>query len=165
MVAAPGEDAWLVSEHGEPLALLETYDPARSPLAAVWPVRDGDAGLHLFVAASTRPVPGTTRAVMAAALRFLFSDPAVQRVLVEPDLRNEKIRAINRWAGFREVGECPLPGKTACVSVVDRADPAPWKDGEDDAARERRAAQPSPGDDVRNCLLYTSDAADDTASV
>ena len=150
MAAAPGEDAWLVSEHGEPLALLETYDPARSPLAAVWPVRDGDAGLHLFVAASTRPVPGTTRAVMAASLRFLFSDPSVQRVLVEPDLRNEKIRAINRWAGFREVGECPLPGKTACVSVVDRADPAPWKDGEDDAARERRAAQPSPGDDVRN---------------
>lgn len=150
MAAAPGEDAWLVSENGEPLALLETYDPARSPLAEVWPVRDGDAGLHLFVAPSTRPVPGTTRAVMAASLRFLFADPAVRRVLAEPDVRNEKIRAINRWAGFREVGECRLPGKTACVSVVDRADPAPWKDGEDDAARERRSVPSSPGDDVRN---------------
>ncbi|RKQ37156.1 GNAT family N-acetyltransferase [Kocuria tytonis] len=121
MAAAAGEDAWIVSEHGSPLALLETYDPARSPLADVWPVRDGDAGLHLFVAPATRPVPGTTRAVMAAALQFVLADPAVQRVLVEPDVRNERIRAVNRWAGFREVGECRLPDKTACVSVVDRA--------------------------------------------
>ncbi|MDO4918463.1 GNAT family N-acetyltransferase [Kocuria sp.] len=120
MAGTDGEDAWIVSENGTPLALLETYDPARSPLAAVWPVRDGDAGLHLFVAPADSPVPGTTRAVMAAALRFLWSDPAVQRVLVEPDVRNERIRAINRWAGFREVGECTLPEKTACVSVVER---------------------------------------------
>ncbi|RLZ04350.1 siderophore biosynthesis protein [Kocuria tytonicola] len=135
MAAAPGEDAWIVSEHGTPLALLETYDPARSPLAAVWPVRDGDAGLHLFVAPADRPVPGTTRAVMAAALRFLWSDPGVQRVLVEPDVRNERIRAINRWAGFREVGEARLPGKTACVSVVER--PA----AQDDAAPVHGAAR------------------------
>ena len=57
---------------------------------------------------------------MAAALQFLWTDPAVRRVLVEPDVRNERIRAINRWAGFREVGEAPLPGKTACVSVLER---------------------------------------------
>ena len=125
MTAADAEDAWIVSEHDRPLALLETYDPARSPLAAVWPVRDGDAGLHLFVAPTSRPVPGTTRAVMAAALNLLWSDPAVQRVLVEPDVRNERIRTINRWAGFREVGECHLAEKTACVSVVVRGDGPP----------------------------------------
>ena len=149
MAAAPGEDAWIVSEGGTALALLETYDPARSPLAAVWPVRDGDAGLHLFVAPTSSPVPGTTRAVMAACLRFLFYDPAVQRVLVEPDVRNEKIRRINRWAGFREVGRCQLPEKTACVSVVGRGDPAPWRDEDDSPGPQGQARQDSTAEGQR----------------
>ena len=120
--------AWLVAEQSardgaetEVLrGLLETYDPARSPVAGVFPVRDGDAGLHLLMAPADPPVPGTSRAVMGAALELLFSDPAVQRVLVEPDERNAAIRALNRAAGFREIGPVQLPGKTACLSVRER---------------------------------------------
>ena len=40
--------------------------PSRSPLAEHWCVRDGDVGLHFFMAPAQDPVPGTSSAVMAA---------------------------------------------------------------------------------------------------
>lgn len=120
MTDEPSETAWLVRENGHPLALVETYDPACSPLAEVFPVRDGDAGLHLFMAPADQPVSGMTRAVMAAALDLLWADPAIQRVLVEPDVHNHAVRAVNRAAGFHEIREVSLPDKTACLSMVER---------------------------------------------
>ncbi|KAA9394044.1 GNAT family N-acetyltransferase [Kocuria coralli] len=122
MEAEPSERAWLVEEAGRPLAMVEVYDPACSPLAAAYPVRDGDAGLHLFLAPADRPVTGTSRVVMAAALDLVLADRAVQRVVVEPDTANAAIRRINRWAGFRELGDIELPDKTACLSIADRAE-------------------------------------------
>lgn len=116
----PSETAWLVREDGRPIALVETYDPACSPIAGVFPVRDGDAGLHFFMAPTSRPVPGTSSNVMAAALNLLWADPWIQRVIVEPDVRNQAIRALNRRMGFREIKEIALEDKTACLSVKDR---------------------------------------------
>ncbi|PBB07930.1 siderophore biosynthesis protein [Kocuria sp. WRN011] len=130
MAEAPSETAWLVHENGHPLALVETYDPACSPLTEVFPVRDGDAGLHLFLAPTSEPVSGTTGAVMAAALDLLWADPVVQRVLVEPDVHNHAVRAVNRKAGFRELEHVVLPDKTACLSVLERplASQNSWRD-------------------------------------
>ena len=116
----PSETAWLVRENEVPVALVETYDPACSPVAGVFPVRDGDAGLHLFMAPTSQPVSGTTRAVMSAALDLLWADPAVRRIIVEPDVRNVAVRAVNARAGFTELREVQLPDKTACLSVVER---------------------------------------------
>lgn len=120
MAEEPSETAWLVRENERPVALVETYDPACSPLAGVFPVRDGDAGLHLFLAPTSQPVSGTTRAVMAAALELLWADPVVRRVLVEPDIHNHAIRTVNRDAGFQEIEDVTLPGKTAMLSVLER---------------------------------------------
>lgn len=130
MAEDPSETAWLVHENGHPLALVETYDPACSPLTEVFPVRDGDAGLHLFLAPTSEPVSGTTGAVMAAALDLLWADPVVQRVLVEPDVHNHAVRAVNLKAGFRELEHVVLPGKTACLSVLERplASQNSWRD-------------------------------------
>ena len=130
MAEEPSETAWLVHENGYPLALVETYDPACSPLAGVFPVRDGDAGLHLFLAPTSEPVRGTTGAVMAAALDLLWADPVVQRVLVEPDVHNHAVRAVNRKAGFRELADVVLPDKTGCMSVLERplASQNSWRD-------------------------------------
>lgn len=125
MESTPSERAWLVHEDDRALAMIELYDPACSLLAAAYPVRDGDAGLHVFLASADHPVPGTSRIVMAAALDLVFSDPTVRRVVVEPDTTNEAIRRINRWAGFTEIGDVQLPDKTACLSMVNRHEVTP----------------------------------------
>lgn len=115
-------DAWLGRVDGRPTFLAETYDPAHSPLADLPEVRAGDLGMHVLVAPPAGPaVPGLTTAVFEAVMEHCFADPAVRRVVVEPDARNEPIRAKNLAAGFVELREIPLPGKTAMLSTCTRA--------------------------------------------
>jgi len=115
--------AWLGRANGRAGFLVETYDPAHSALADLDELRSGDLGMHVLVAPPDGPaVPGFTRAVFAAVLRHCFADPTVARVVVEPDIRNERIRALNRTFGFEELRTVSLATKQAMVSVLSRSD-------------------------------------------
>ncbi|WP_121252181.1 GNAT family N-acetyltransferase [Nocardioides ferulae] len=123
IAADPHHHAWLGRADGVPAFLAETYDPAHSELAAlpeVGGLADGDLGMHVLVAPTDRPVRGFTRAVMGAVLRHCFADPAVRRVVVEPDVRNEKIAALNAAAGFEVARVVPLSTKQAALSFCTR---------------------------------------------
>lgn len=122
----PHHDAWLGRVDGAPAFLVETYDPARSDLAGLThlidDLADGDLGMHVLIGpTSGEPVAGYTTAVFRAVMEHCFSDAAVRRVVVEPDARNEAIRRKNTDAGFTELREIPLAGKTAMLSVCTRA--------------------------------------------
>ncbi len=114
--ADPHHDAWLGRLEGEPLFLVETYDPAHSPLAAHYPVAAGDLGMHVLVAPTSTPVHGLTSQVFRAVMHFCFRDPAVARVVVEPDVRNTAIHAKNAAAGFLPELVVGLPEKDALLS-------------------------------------------------
>lgn len=124
ILADPHHDAFLGRVAGRPTFLVETYDPARADgLSDLPELRPGDLGMHVLVAPpEAEPVPGLTTAVFDAVMAFCFSDPSVERVVVEPDVRNQPIRDKNLAAGFTELREIPLPGKTAMLSVCPRAD-------------------------------------------
>ena len=49
--------------------------------------------MHVLVAPTDTPRPRLHPAVFGAVLEHCFADPAVRRVVVEPDVRNERIRA------------------------------------------------------------------------
>ncbi|MCB7137480.1 GNAT family N-acetyltransferase [Cellulosimicrobium marinum] len=152
VVADPHQDAWLGRVDGEPLFLVETYDPARVTLAdvpdAVALLEPGDVGMHLLVAPPTPDdsgtpvrVSGLTSAVMGAVVRFCL-DPqgrGGRRVVVEPDVRNAAIAAKNAAAGFRVLRELDLPDKRAHLAVATRADldASPLGDGVDPAPHLR----------------------------
>jgi RimJ/RimL family protein N-acetyltransferase len=111
-------DAWLGRVDGVPTFLAETYDPRLRELARHWTADAGDIGMHVLVAPPTGvPTPGLTSAVMAAVVRFCLDLPGARRVVVEPDARNEAIRAKNRAAGFVEHGPLDLGHKTAMLST------------------------------------------------
>lgn len=116
----PHHHAWLGRVDGAPAFLAETYDPFRSELADLPELRPGDLGMHVLVAPTDRPVHGFTRVVFGAVLDHCFADPATRRVVVEPDARNDRIRALNREFGFRELRTITLPTKEAMLSVRDR---------------------------------------------
>lgn len=140
VAADPHQDAWLGRVDGEPVFLVETYDPARVTLAGVPAaaalLEPGDVGMHLLAAPPAGPPrSGFTSAVMGAVVRFCL-DPAgrgARRVVVEPDVRNAAIAAKNAAAGFRVLRELELPGKTAHLAVATRADldASPLGDGVD----------------------------------
>lgn len=119
----PHHDAWLGRVEGEPAFLVETYDPARARevgLADLPDLRPGDLGMHLLVAPTDTPEAGFTRRVFAAVMAHCFADPAVRRVVVEPDVGNEPIAVLNAEAGFVVERVVPLPGKDAALSFCTR---------------------------------------------
>ncbi|WP_229054525.1 GNAT family N-acetyltransferase [Aeromicrobium sp. Leaf350] len=123
IAADPHHHALLGTVDGRPAFLMEHYDPAHSELAGHLVHSDGYVGMHVLVAPredDAEPVPGFTDAVFAAVMHRLFDDPPVTRVVVEPDARNEAIRAKNVAAGFVELGEIDLPTKTAMLSTCSR---------------------------------------------
>ena len=89
---------YLMTVDGQPAGIFQTYEPQEDPVAEAYPARAEDAGLHLLLAPAARPVPGFTPTLLSGLVRFLFSDPAKDRVVAEPDARNSK--AIGRFVGF-----------------------------------------------------------------
>lgn len=126
----------------EPAFLLECYDPAMDPVGKHYATQPGDRGMHVLVAPAERRVAGFTWTVFAVVMDFLFSDPAVRRVVVEPDVRNEKIHALNKRAGFEYQKIIELPKKTAYLAFCTRDRYAAALEKEDMAMKASIASAP-----------------------
>ncbi|MFJ5958080.1 GNAT family N-acetyltransferase [Paenarthrobacter sp. NPDC092416] len=82
--------AFLVIVDGEPLALFQTYEPLHDPVGEAYPAREEDIGMHLLLAPATRPIPHFTPRLATSLIRYMFSLPGKDRIIVEPDARNAK---------------------------------------------------------------------------
>lgn len=122
IAADPHHQAWLGLEDGTPAFLAESYAPAHSPLAGHYAVQPGDTGLHLLVGPPEHPRSGFTTAVFRSVLDFLFAQQNTHRIVVEPDVRNGKIAALNARMGFIAAGTISLPDKDALLSFCTRRD-------------------------------------------
>jgi siderophore synthetase component len=123
IAADPRREAWIGLHDDAPAFLVEAYDPADDPIGAHLDPRPGDRGMHLLVAPPTGdPLPGFTTAVMRHVLAHLLRDPAVRRLVVEPDVRNTAIQRLNAHVGFRPLRAVDVGTKTALLSVATRDD-------------------------------------------
>ncbi|MCA1323914.1 GNAT family N-acetyltransferase [Herbaspirillum sp. alder98] len=114
--------AFLGHADERPAFVIECYDPAHDRVAAHYQVEPGDLGLHLFVAPPVIRVPQFTRNAMRCALAFMFQRLAAHRVVVEPDVDNLRIHALNHSMGFRDAGCIALPDKIATLAFCTHAD-------------------------------------------
>jgi RimJ/RimL family protein N-acetyltransferase len=76
--------------------------------------------MHVLVGPPVAPITGFTGAVFETIMDSLFSDPLVDRVVVEPDVRNTRIHALNERMGFRKHRVVQLPDKQAWLSFCTR---------------------------------------------
>jgi RimJ/RimL family protein N-acetyltransferase len=113
-------DAFLGERDGVPAFLMERYDPAHRELVGLYEARPGDVGMHFLTPATDRPEHGFTRAVITAVTAHLFADPAVRRVVVEPDVANTAVHALNEAVGFVPEREVQKPEKRALLSFCTR---------------------------------------------
>ncbi|RKT04822.1 RimJ/RimL family protein N-acetyltransferase [Streptomyces sp. 3211.6] len=113
--------AFLGLHEGRPAFLMERYDPARLELVGLYDAQPGDVGMHFLVAPTDTPLPGFTRAVITTVMAALFADPATERVVVEPDVRNTAVHALNEAVGFVPEGPVTKPEKEALLSFCTRA--------------------------------------------
>ncbi|NHA00862.1 acetyltransferase [Nocardioides sp. W3-2-3] len=79
--------AYLPVLDGEPIGLLQTYDPAVDEIGEWYDRAPGDVGVHLLLAADERRA-GRTPEVLAAGFDFVAHLPGCRRLVLEPDLRN-----------------------------------------------------------------------------
>lgn len=101
-----------------PAFIMESYDPRHDQVGKHYAVKDGDWGMHFLVAPPERVIPGFTLAIIRTILSFHFSQPAIKRLVVEPDVRNEKVHELNRKVGFVYSGTIELEEKTAALAFV-----------------------------------------------
>lgn len=113
--------AHLLRLDGRPVALLQTYDAQADPLGEVDGVRPGDLGIHLLLAPAEDPERGFTALLAAALAPLAAGDPAVRRVVVEPDARNEAAVERLRRTGFELGPVVDVAGKRARLAFLPRA--------------------------------------------
>jgi RimJ/RimL family protein N-acetyltransferase len=94
--------AFLVTRDDEPVALLQTYEPAADRVSECYDVRPGDIGVHLLLAppGARGARHGWTSALLATVTSYVFVDLGCERVVVDPDVRNEKAVARFLRQGF-----------------------------------------------------------------
>ncbi|MGW6280754.1 GNAT family N-acetyltransferase [Kribbella sp. NPDC055071] len=112
--------AFLGRHDGRPAFLMERYEPSYDEVGKTYDVAPGDIGMHVLVAPPVAPITGFTGAVFETIMESLFSDPLVDRIVVEPDVGNTKIHALNERMGFRKHSIVDLPGKQAWLSFCTR---------------------------------------------
>ncbi|WP_432022824.1 GNAT family N-acetyltransferase [Streptomyces parvus] len=119
----PTHHAYLALRDGVPAALFQTYEPDADPVGECYDVQPGDFGVHLLIAPAEGEgtVKGYTDALLTAFIAHVFSDPAHVRVVVEPDVRNEKAIARMVRIGFELGPEIRKPEKTARLAFLTRA--------------------------------------------
>lgn len=107
---------------GEPAFVVESYDPRHDQVGKHYDVKDGDWGMHFLVAPPRRKINGFTLAIIRTVLSFHFDNPLIKRLVVEPDVRNEKVHELNRKVGFVSARTIELEEKTALLSFATRQD-------------------------------------------
>jgi len=120
LVEQPTHHVWWVRLDGEPVALFQDYAPSAEEVGTHYEVRPGDLGVHFMLAEATTARPGFTAGVVAFLMERVFADPAVLRVVVEPDARNDKAVALVRRLGFELGPVVELSTKPAQLAFLAR---------------------------------------------
>lgn len=118
----PGQHAWLARLDGEPAALFQDYLPGDEEVGEHLDVGLGDRGVHFFMAPpSTRARRhGYSGTLLGFMVDFVMSDPAVERVVAEPDVRNEKSVGLLRRLGWQLGDIVELSHKPAQLAFLTR---------------------------------------------
>lgn len=90
--------AYLLVLDGDPVGLLQTYDPEVDEIGEWYDRHPGDVGVHLLLADDERRA-GRTPEVLAAGLEFVAALPGCRRLVLEPDARNKASIALMERLG------------------------------------------------------------------
>jgi penicillin amidase len=103
--------AFLAVKDGEPAALLQTYEPEADRVGECYAVEPGDMGVHVLLAppGSAGPRAGWTSALLTVIASYVLTGLHRQRIVVDPDERNEKAIARFLRQGFEAGPVVVLP--------------------------------------------------------
>ncbi|WP_010520782.1 GNAT family N-acetyltransferase [Aquimarina agarivorans] len=104
-----------------PAFVLERYNPNFDIINDYYTPQQGDCGIHVIVAPpSSKKTPNFTWHLFSFIMDFVFQNPLITRILVEPDIRNKKMFALCQRIGFQLDKVVELPHKTAQLAFLEK---------------------------------------------
>ncbi len=122
LVARASYDVFIGWYKGKPIFLMEKYKASSDRISKYYNTQSTDYGMHILVAPPEHKISGFTWHVFTTVLEYFFCQPDVERVVVEPDIRNKKIHKLNKKAGFQYQKEIELPEKIAALAFCEKQD-------------------------------------------
>lgn len=124
--------AFLVAQDAGPVVLLQTYEPEADRVGECYDVRPGDIGVHLLLAPAgpEGARPGWTSVLVSVIVSYVFLTLDRQRIVVDPDVRNDKAIARFLRQGFTagpvvvlpevDLPDVYIPEKNAQLAFLER---------------------------------------------
>jgi hypothetical protein len=110
-----GEKAYIgvLQSTGRKVIMFLTFWAKDDPFGRHFDVREGDIGVHTFVAPGSDRIKDITYYIMKSMQYHMFSIPRTTRIVGEPDIRNEKVLVRLLQVGYLLGQALYLPHKTA----------------------------------------------------
>ncbi|MBP2831639.1 GNAT family N-acetyltransferase [Aquimarina sp. U1-2] len=122
LVSKGGYDVFMGYYKDQPVFLMEKYKVSKDRIAQYYNAQDTDYGMHVLIAPLEQRIPNFTWHIFSSIVDYFFEQPDVKRIVVEPDVRNEKIHKLNKKAGFVYQKEINLPEKRAALAFCEYED-------------------------------------------
>lgn len=106
----------------KPIAQVDYYKAATDEIKEHFDYCETDFGIHLLMGSYKKPIAHLGRDVMITALAFLFTLTDIERIVGEPDARNEKANQLVVDVGFRFIKTIQMSYKTANLYMFEKTD-------------------------------------------
>lgn len=116
-----GSLTFFMDNRKRPLALMDFYQVIVDEIGSFYEAGPEDVGIHFLMAPIKKKVPGLSRNVLLTGLSYLFS-LGVERIVGEPDARNEKANQLVTSVGFTFIKEIQMSYKRAHLYLYERND-------------------------------------------
>ncbi len=103
-----------------PMSYWESYWAAEDRVADYYDADPADQGIHLLIGPPEYLGQGYATPLLRAMVEFQFQHHETDRVVAEPDARNDRAIRAFEAAGFDRRGELDLPDKTGQLMVRER---------------------------------------------
>jgi acetyl CoA:N6-hydroxylysine acetyl transferase len=131
-------DSFLSDEHqalfiglidGIPMSYWEAYWTESDVVGSCYDPHPEDQGIHLLIGDTRYIGQGYALPLLRAMLYFQFLSEGTEKVIAEPDIRNDKMIHVFEKCGFEKVKPIALPDKTGLLMYCHREKfERRWKD-------------------------------------
>lgn len=119
-LADPHQALHIGSLDGVPMSYWETYWAQQDIVGQYYDADPEDQGVHLLIGPPSYLGKGYALPLLKAMVSRLFQHEPTEKVVAEPDIRNEKMIHIFKQCGFTFQKAIDLPDKRAALMFCDR---------------------------------------------
>ncbi|SFS41384.1 GNAT family N-acetyltransferase [Halostagnicola kamekurae] len=103
-----------------PMSYWESYWADEDRIGDYYDARPADQGFHLLIGPEEYLGKGYATPLVRAMVAFQFRHAETDRIVTEPDVRNDRAIRVFEKSGFDPVREVDLPDKTGLLMICER---------------------------------------------